>query len=89
MPPSYESLRAELRGLWGAVAVAEVGQRYRKVGAPSIAWAVVSIGVDLEGIRHCHIVDVSDRTNIKFISEKTLTNRQYYRLVAEGPQTSP
>jgi hypothetical protein len=67
------------------MAVAQIGQRYRKVGATSFTWAVVSIGVDLEGIRHCRIVDVNDRTNIKLISEKTLTNRKYYRLIAEEP----
>jgi hypothetical protein len=67
------------------VAVAQIGQQYRKVGATSFAWAVVSIGVDFEGIRHCHIVDVNDRTNTKLISEKTLTNRKYYRLIAEEP----
>jgi hypothetical protein len=67
------------------VAVTQIGQRYRKVGPTSFAWAVVSIGVvDLEGIGHCQIVDVNDRTNIKLISEDTLTNRKYYRLIAEG-----
>jgi hypothetical protein len=72
----------------GAVAVAQVGQRYLKVGAPSFVWEVVSIGVDLQGIRHCQIVDVNDRTNVKLISEPTLTNRRFYRLIAEGPPTS-
>jgi hypothetical protein len=71
------------------VAVAQIGQQYSKVGATR-AWAVVSIGiVDLEGIRHCQIVDVTDRTNIKLISETTLTNRRFYRLITEGPTTSP
>lgn len=65
------------------MSTAQIGQRYRKVGATSFAWAVVSIGVDLEVIRHCHIVDVTDRTNIKLISENTLTNRKYDRLIAE------
>ena len=73
----------------GAVAVAQVGQRYLKVGATSFVWEVVSIGVDLQGIRHCQIVDVNDRTNVKLISEPTLTNRRFYRLIAEGPPTSP
>jgi hypothetical protein len=72
----------------GAVAVAQVAQRYLKVGAPSFVWEVVSIGVDLQGIRHCQIVDVNDRTNVKLISEPTLTNRRFYRLIAEGPPTS-
>ena len=62
------------------MAIAQVGQRYSKVGATSITWEVVSIGVDLQGIRHCHIVDVNDRTNIKLISEITLTDRKFYRL---------
>jgi hypothetical protein len=71
------------------VAVAQVGQRYSKVGATSFVWEVVSIGVDRQGIRHCQIVDVNDRTNIKLISEITLTNRKFYRLIAEAPPTSP
>jgi len=66
------------------VAVAQIGQRYRKVGATSFTWEVVSISVDLQGIRHCQIVDVNDRTNIKLISENTLTNRKFYRFIAEG-----
>jgi len=66
------------------VAVAQIGQRYSKLGATSFAWAVVSIGVVLEGIRHCRIVDVNDRTNIKLISETTLTNHKFYRLIGEG-----
>jgi hypothetical protein len=71
------------------VAAAQVGQRYSKVGATSFIWQVLSIVVDHEGIRHCHIVDVKDRTNIKLISEITLTNRKFYRLIAEAPPTSP
>ena len=66
------------------MAVAQIGQRYGKVGATSFVWEVVSIGVDLQGIRHCHIVDVNDRTNIKLISEGTLTDRKFYRLIVEG-----
>ena len=70
------------------MAVAQIGKRHGKVGATSFVWEVVSIGVDLQGIRHCQIVDVSDRTNVKLISEPTLTNRRFYRLIAEGPPTS-
>ena len=66
------------------MAIAQVGQRYLKASATRFVWEVVSIGVDIEGIRHCHIVDVNDRTNIKLISEKTLTDRKFYRLIAEG-----
>jgi len=36
---------------------------------------------DRGGIRHCHIVDENDPTNIKLISEMTLTNRRFYQLV--------
>ena len=72
------------------MAVAQIGQQYSKVGTTRSAWTVVSIGVlDLEGMRHCQIVDVSDRTNIKLISETTLTNRRFYRLITEGQTTSP
>ena len=47
-------------------------------------WEVVAIRADPEGIRHCHIVDVNDRTNTKLIAEKVLTDRKFYRLFAEG-----
>ena len=65
--------------------VAQVGQRYSKVGSPSFIWEVISIVVDHEGIRHCHIMAVSDRTNIKLISEITLTSRKFYRLASDAP----
>ena len=64
------------------VAEARIGQRYKKVDAAWVSWEVVDIGADLEGIRHCRIVDVNDRTNRKLIAEKTLTNRKFYQLVS-------
>lgn len=73
-----------LRGSEGFVAEARIGQRYKKVDAAWVIWEVVDIGADLEGIRHCRIVDVNDRTNKKLISEKTLTNRKLYQLVSEA-----
>jgi len=41
---------------------------------------VIDVG-DRSGIRHCHIVDENDPTNIKLISEMTLSNPQFYQLV--------
>ena len=66
------------------MAEAQVGQRYEKVGAMRLVWEVIAIGADLGGIPHCHIVDVKDRTNIKLISEMTLTSRKFYRLFVEA-----
>jgi len=66
------------------VAVAQIGQQYWKVGPMRFVWEVVAIRADPEGIRHCHIVDVNDRTNTKLIAEKVLTDRKFYRLFAEG-----
>jgi hypothetical protein len=39
--------------------------------------------VDRIGIRHCYILAENDPTNIKLISEMTLTNPRFYHLV--GP----
>jgi hypothetical protein len=58
----------------------QVGQRYRKVGATRPIWRVTDVG-DRIGIRHCYIVDENDPTNIKLISEMTLTNPRFYHLV--------
>ena len=66
------------------MAEARVGQRYKKVDAAWVTWEVVDMGANLEGVRHCRIVDVNDRTNKKLISEKTLTNRKFYQLVTEA-----
>ena len=66
------------------MAEARVGQRYRKVDAASVVWEVVAVRPDLEGVRHCRIVAVSDRTNSKLIAEKTLTHRKFYHLIAEA-----
>jgi hypothetical protein len=62
---------------------ARVGQQYSKVDGTRLVWKVVAIETDLNGIRHCHIVDVNDRTNVKLISERTLSKRKFYRLLAE------
>jgi len=66
------------------VAETQIGQQYQKVGEARSTWRVTAVGTNLEGIPHCHIVDVSDRTNIKLISEKTLTDRRFYRLYVEA-----
>jgi hypothetical protein len=66
------------------VAETQIGQQYKKVGEARSVWIVTTVGTNLEGIPHCRIVDVSDRTNIKLISEKTLTDRRYYRLWVEA-----
>jgi hypothetical protein len=65
------------------VAEARVGQQYEKINGAGLVWEVVAVKADLNGLRHCYIVDVKDRTNVKLISESTLTNRKFYRLLAE------
>jgi hypothetical protein len=64
---------------------ARIGEQYRKIDGPGSVWQVVAIRADPNGIRHCQIVNVSDRTNTKVISEGTLTKRKFYRLYAEQP----
>ena len=54
-----------------------------KIDGPGSTWEVIAIQVDPNGIRHCQMVNVSDRTNTKVISEKTLTSRKFYRLCRE------
>jgi hypothetical protein len=60
-----------------------VGQQFRKTESISVVWEVIAFAPDLNGIRHCYIMDVGDRTNIKLIAEATLTKRRFYRLLAE------
>ena len=64
------------------MAEARVGQRYQKIDGVRSVWEVIRVGADLNGIRHCHIMDVTDQTNIKLIAEATLTKRRFYRLIA-------
>ena len=61
---------------------ARIGERYQKIEGVRSVWEVLSVETDLNGIRHCHIVDVIDRTNSKLIAEAILTKRRLYRLVA-------
>jgi hypothetical protein len=72
-----------LARIGGSVAEARIGQRYRKIDGHGSVWEVVAIQADPNGIRHCQIVNVSDRTNAKVISESTLTKRKFYRVYAE------
>ena len=60
-----------------------IGERYRKVGAALIVWRVIAVVADLSGMPHCRIVNESDRTNIKLISEKILANPKFYQPVAQ------
>jgi len=59
---------------------AQIGQRFRKVGAGWTVWEVIAIAYDRGNIRHCRIVDVNNRSISKLISEETLTNRKSYKL---------
>jgi hypothetical protein len=54
-----------------------------KIDGPGSIWEVIAIQADPNGIRHCQMVNVSDRTNTKVISEKTLTSRKFYRFCRE------
>jgi hypothetical protein len=58
----------------------QIGQRYSKVDATRTIWRVIDVA-DRDGIRHCRILDENDPTNIKLISEMTLTNPRFYHLV--------
>ena len=60
-----------------------IGQQYRKTDGLSRVWEVIAFAPDLNGIPHCYIMDVSDRTNIRLIAQATLTKRSFYRLLAE------
>jgi hypothetical protein len=66
------------------VSEAQIGQRYRKVGGGRGVWEVIAIVSDRGGIRHCRIMDTTDRSIVKLISENTLNNRKFYELAAEA-----
>jgi len=63
----------------------QIGEHYRKIDGAGSVWEVVGIHVDPNGIRHCRLVNVSDHTDTKAISESTLMKRRFYRLWAEAP----
>ena len=65
------------------MAEARTGQRYMKIDGHGSIWEVTAIQVDPNGIRHCQMVNVIDRTHTKVISENTLTKRKFYRLCTE------
>jgi len=60
----------------------EIGQRYRKTDSAWVTWEVTEIGPIRDGIRHYRIADVADRSNVKLISERTLTDAKSYRPIA-------
>ena len=61
----------------------EVGQRYKKTDPPSAVWQVLEMVMKPGCIRHFRIVNLSDPTTIKLISEPTLANDRLYRLINE------
>ena len=67
------------------MADAQIGEQYLKIDGARSVWQVVAIQIDPNGIRHCRLVNVSDHTDTKAISESTLRKRRFYRLCAEAP----
>lgn len=65
------------------MADAQIGEHYRKIDGGSV-WEVVAIHIDPNGIRHCRIVNVVDRTNTKVVSESTLMKRRFFRGYTEA-----
>jgi len=59
----------------------KVGQHYRKTDGAWVIWEVTEIGPVRDGIRHYRIADVSDPSNVKLISERTLADLKSYRPV--------
>lgn len=47
----------------------EIGQRYKKVSAPSIVWEIVGYRTDRDGIPHVRLVNVADGTLSILIAE--------------------
>jgi hypothetical protein len=52
-----------------------------KLAAQGSSGGWFAVAPDQSGIRHCRIVDENDSTDIKLISEKTLTDPSFYQLV--------
>jgi hypothetical protein len=57
----------------------EIGQRYRKTDGAWQVWQVVEVGPVREGIRYYRLAEVKDPSNIKLLSEHTLTDSRSYR----------
>ncbi len=61
----------------------EIGQRFKQATPPGTVWQVLNIVDNPTDIRHLRIFSLDDPTNVKLISEHTLTNERLYRLVKE------
>lgn len=59
----------------------QVGQRYHRVGLPSVIWTVVRVYRDAQGLDHARLTNGAGRLDEKTLSAAVLLDRSHYRLV--------
>ncbi|HLI11417.1 MAG TPA: hypothetical protein VKY65_07425 [Alphaproteobacteria bacterium] len=59
----------------------EVGQVYMKLDNIATAWEVIGGMMDGGGVRHVRLRNIKDPLLYKLISESTLRNQRFYRLL--------
>ena len=66
------------------MALIEVGQRYRELGAAGAVWQVVGVAKEWDGIRHYRIAKLVDPSTVKLLSESILTDTRHFRRESTG-----
>jgi hypothetical protein len=59
----------------------EIGQRYRKLSAPSIVWKIVGYRTDHDGIPHVRLVSTADETRSILIAESVVARSDRFAQV--------
>lgn len=59
----------------------QVGQRYHRVGLPTVIWTVVRVYRDAQGVDHARLANPAGRLDEKTLSATVLLDRSRYRLV--------
>ena len=59
----------------------QVGQRYHRVGLPTVVWSVVKVYRDVRGVEHATLAPDARRLETKTLSAAALLDRSRYRLI--------
>jgi hypothetical protein len=65
----------------GDVGGLDVGQRFHRVGLPSVVWRVVRVYRDPQGVAHAILASNRGDLDPKTLSETVLFDRRQYRLI--------
>ena len=65
----------------GDVGGLDIGQRFHRVGLPSVVWRVVRVYRDTQGLTHAILASNRRDLDPKTLSERVLFDRRQYRLI--------